>query len=195
LREIDSVSKLTAYFSRLPGVGKKTAGRYAYAVISMSAEDAGGFASSILEVKDKVRLCKTCGNFTDSDECEICRRRDSSTILVVKEPKDVSAIEKIGEYGGVYHILHGVLDPNNNVGPNEIRLKELVARLNGVSEVIVATNPDLLGEATAMYIARLLKPFGVRVSRIAHGLPVGAEIEYADELTLSRAILDRKTME
>ncbi|MDR2090942.1 MAG: recombination mediator RecR [Clostridiales bacterium] len=195
MREPDSVSRLTASFSKLPGVGRKTAGRYAYAVINMSAGDAAEFAAAIADVKASIRLCKTCGNFTDSDECEICRRRDRSTILVVKEPKDVSAIEKIGEYGGVYHILHGVLDPNNNIGPNEIRIRELVGRLNGVSEVIIATNPDLLGEATAMYIAKLLKPFGIKVSRIAHGLPVGAEIEYADELTLSRAISDRKTME
>jgi recombination protein RecR len=192
LREIDSVARLTGYFSKLPGVGKKTAGRYAYAVINMSDEEAEGFADAVSEVKRKVKLCKICGNFTDEDECEICRRRDRSVILVVKEPKDVAAIERAKEYGGVYHILHGVLDPNNGVGPDEIKIKELIMRLDGVKEVIVATNPDLLGEATALYIAKILKPFGVNVSRIAHGLPVGAEIEYADEMTLSRAIEDRK---
>ncbi|MDR1905923.1 MAG: recombination mediator RecR [Clostridiales bacterium] len=192
MREIDSVARLTGYFSKLPGVGKKTAGRYAYAVINMSDEEAEGFADAVSEVKRKVKLCKICGNFTDEDECEICRRRDRSVILVVKEPKDVAAIERAKEYGGVYHILHGVLDPNNGVGPDEIKIKELIMRLDGVKEVIVATNPDLLGEATALYIAKILKPFGVNVSRIAHGLPVGAEIEYADEMTLSRAIEDRK---
>jgi recombination protein RecR len=178
----------------MPGVGKKTAGRYAYAVINMPRDEAEEFSSAILDVKDKVRFCKTCGNFTDEDECEICRRRDGSVILVVKEPKDVTAIEKVREYSGVYHILHGVIDPNNNIGPDDIKIKELLVRLDGVSEVIVATNPDLLGEATAMYIAKLLKPFGVKVTRIAHGLPVGSEIEYADEMTLSRALSDRRTM-
>ncbi|MDR2046827.1 MAG: recombination mediator RecR [Clostridiales bacterium] len=192
MREIDSVAKLTGYFSSLPGVGRKTAARYAYAVINMSADDAAGFAAAILEVKEKIGLCRVCGNFTDADECEICRRRDHSVILVVKEPKDVAAIEKIGDYTGVYHILHGVLDPSNNVGPNEIRISGLLRRLDGAKEVIIATNPDLLGEATAMYIAKLIKPFGVKTSRIAHGLPVGAEIEYADAMTLSRAISDRK---
>jgi recombination protein RecR len=194
LREIDSVAKLAGYFSRLPGVGKKTAGRYAYAVINMSREDACGFSDAIAEVKEKVRFCKTCGDFTDEEECVVCRTRDASVILVVKEPKDVLAIEKVREYQGVYHVLHGVLDPNNNVGPEDIRIKELLPRLDGVKEIIVATNPDLLGEATAMYIARLLKNFDVTVTRIAHGLPVGSEIEYADEMTLSRALSDRKEM-
>ncbi|MDR3292894.1 MAG: recombination mediator RecR [Clostridiales bacterium] len=194
MREIDSVAKLAGYFSRLPGVGKKTAGRYAYAVINMSREDACGFSDAIAEVKEKVRFCKTCGDFTDEEECVVCRTRDASVILVVKEPKDVLAIEKVREYQGVYHVLHGVLDPNNNVGPEDIRIKELLPRLDGVKEIIVATNPDLLGEATAMYIARLLKNFDVTVTRIAHGLPVGSEIEYADEMTLSRALSDRKEM-
>ncbi|MDR1939527.1 MAG: recombination mediator RecR [Clostridiales bacterium] len=192
MRELDSVSRLAGHFSRLPGVGKKTAARYAYAVINMQKAEAEQFASAILDVKQSVGLCKICGNFTDADECEICRRRDSSVILVVKEPKDVAAIEKVREYGGVYHVLHGVLDPNNNIGPDDIRIKELLSRLDGVDEVIIATNPDLLGEATALYIAKILRPFGIKTSRIAHGLPVGAEIEYADEMTLSRAISDRK---
>ncbi|MDR3263690.1 MAG: recombination mediator RecR [Clostridiales bacterium] len=194
MRDIDSIAKLAGCFAKMPGVGKKTAGRYAYAVINMPRDEAEEFSSAILDVKDKVRFCKTCGNFTDEDECEICRRRDGSVILVVKEPKDVTAIEKVREYSGVYHILHGVIDPNNNIGPDDIKIKELLVRLDGVSEVIVATNPDLLGEATAMYIAKLLKPFGVKVTRIAHGLPVGSEIEYADEMTLSRALSDRRTM-
>lgn len=181
-------------FSKLPGVGKKTAQRYAYRVINMSESEARAFAEAILNVKKKVRYCKICGNFTEEEECEICKSRDKSVICVVKEPKDVIALEKLHEYKGVYHVLHGVIDPMNGVSPNDIRIRELLARIGegGVKEVIMATNPDVEGEATAMYIAKLLKPLGVTVTRLAHGIPIGSELEYTDEVTLARALLDRK---
>lgn len=181
-------------FSKLPGVGKKTAQRYAYKVISMSEAEARAFADAIVQVKRRVRFCSVCGNFTEEDVCYICKTRDKSTICVVKEPKDVIALEKLHEYKGVYHVLHGVIDPMNGVSPNDIRIRELLQRVNegGVKEVIMATNPDVEGEATAMYIAKLLKPLGVLVTRISRGVPVGSELEYADEVTLSRALLERK---
>ncbi len=181
-------------FSKLPGVGKKTAQRYAYRVINMSESEAREFAEAIINVKKKVRYCKVCGNFTEEEVCEICKTRDKSVICVVKEPKDVIALEKLHEYKGVYHVLHGVIDPMNGVSPNDIRIKELLARIaeGNVREVIMATNPDVEGEATAMYIAKLLKPLGVTVTRLAHGIPIGSELEYTDEVTLARALLDRK---
>lgn len=192
---IEPIGRLINQFSKLPGVGKKTAQRYAYKVISMSDAEASEFAESILNCKRKVRYCKTCGNFTEDDECAICRTRQSSTICVVKEPKDVIAMEKLHEFKGVYHVLHGVISPMDGVGPNDIRIKELLARVNGsVEEVIMATNPDVEGEATAMYIAKLLKPLGVNVTRLAHGIPVGGELEYTDEVTLSRALSERKSI-
>ena len=183
-------------FSKLPGVGKKTAQRYAYKVIGMSESEARAFADAIVNAKRKVRFCSVCGNFTESDVCEICRTRDASQICVVKEPKDVIALEKLHEYKGVYHVLHGVIDPMNGVTPNDIRIKELLARVGegGVKEVIMATNPDVEGEATAMYIVKLLKPLGVTVTRLARGVPVGSELEYADEVTLSRALIERKAI-
>lgn len=192
---IEPIGRLINQFSKLPGVGKKTAQRYAYKVISMSDAEAAEFTESILNCKRKVRYCKTCGNFTEDDECAICRTRQSSTICVVKEPKDVIAMEKLHEFKGVYHVLHGVISPMDGVGPNDIRIKELLARVNGsVEEVIMATNPDVEGEATAMYIAKLLKPLGVNVTRLAHGIPVGGELEYTDEVTLSRALSERKSI-
>ncbi len=192
---IEPIGRLINQFSKLPGVGKKTAQRYAYKVIAMSDAEAAEFAESILNCKRKVRYCKTCGNFTEDDECAICRTRQSSTICVVKEPKDVIAMEKLHEFKGVYHVLHGVISPMDGVGPNDIRIKELLARVNGsVEEVIMATNPDVEGEATAMYIAKLLKPLGVNVTRLAHGIPVGGELEYTDEVTLSRALSERKSI-
>ncbi len=193
---IEPIGRLINEFSKLPGVGRKTAQRYAYKVISMSEPEAAAFAEAIVGVKRRVRLCKVCGNFTETDVCEICRSRDGSQICVVKEPKDVIALEKLHEYRGVYHVLHGVIDPMNGVGPNDIRVKELLARVNegGVKEVIMATNPDVEGEATAMYIAKLLKPLGVTVTRIAHGVPIGSELEYADEVTLARALVERKEL-
>ena len=192
MNNIESVTKLTAYFATLPGVGGKTAARYAYHVINMGKEEAIGFSEAIIAVKENVMLCKTCGNFTDKDECDICSLRDPGTICVVKEPKDVLAIEKIKEYKGVYHVLHGTLNPIKNIGPNDINIKNLVLRAAGADEIIMATNTDVEGEATAMYIAKLLKPSGIRITRIAHGIPVGSNIEYADEMTLMRAIADRK---
>ncbi len=192
---IEPIGRLINQFSKLPGVGKKTAQRYAYKIIGMSEAEARQFAESILYCKQKVRYCKVCGNFTENEVCDICARRDGSVICVVKEPKDVIAMEKLHEFKGVYHVLHGVISPMDGVGPNDIRIKELLARIDGgVKEVIMATNPDVEGEATAMYIARLIKPLGVNVTRLAHGLPVGGELEYADEVTLSRALSERKSI-
>ncbi len=193
---IEPIGRLMNEFSKLPGVGKKTAQRYAYRVINMTESEAHAFAEAILGVKRKVRFCKVCGNFTEEEVCEICKKRDKSVICVVKEPKDVIALEKVHEYKGVYHVLHGVIDPMNGVTPNDIRIKELLLRVNegGVSEVIMATNPDVEGEATAMYLAKLLKPLGIKVTRISRGVPIGSELEYADEVTLARALLERKVL-
>ena len=162
----------------------------------MSESDARAFADAIVNVKRKVRYCKVCGNFTEEDVCEVCRTRDKGIICVVKEPKDVAAIEKLHEFKGVYHVLHGVIDPMEGVGPNDIRIKELLARIGEgeVKEVIVATNPDVSGDATAMYLARLIKPLGVTVTRLAHGIPVGSEIEYTDDVTLTRAFIERNAL-
>lgn len=189
---IEPIGRLINQFTKLPGVGKKTAQRYAYKIIDMSPEEARAFAESILDCKKKVRYCSVCGNFSEEETCEICKKRDHSIICVVKEPKDVIALEKLREYKGVYHVLHGVISPMDGIGPNDIRIKELLARVGGVSEVIIATNPDVEGDATAMYIAKLLKPLGVTVTRLAHGIPIGGEIEYTDEVTLSRAFIERK---
>ena len=191
---IEPIGRLMNEFSKLPGVGKKTAQRYAYRIIDMSEGEARAFADAIVNAKRKVHYWKVCGNFTEEDVCDVCKTRDKSIVCVVKEPKDVIALEKLHEFKGVYHVLHGVIDPMNGVSPNDIRIKELLARVNGgdVKEVIMATNPDVEGEATAMYIAKILKPLGVKVTRIAHGVPIGSELEYTDEVTLSRALLDRK---
>lgn len=190
---IEPIGKLINQFTKLPGVGKKTAQRYAYKIIDMSPEDAKAFAESILDCKKKVRYCSVCGNFSEEETCDICKKRDHNVICVVKEPKDVIALEKLREYKGVYHVLHGVISPMDGIGPNDIRIKELLARVGGgVTEVIIATNPDVEGDATAMYIAKLLKPLGVTVTRLAHGIPIGGEIEYTDEVTLSRAFIERK---
>ena len=194
MQYIEPIQKLIAEFTKLPGVGLKTATRYAYSIINMSLEDVQNFADTIMDVKENVRYCKVCGNYTDKEVCEICENRDKSIICVVKEPKDVIAFEKLKDYKGVYHILHGTLNPLMGIGANDIRIKELLSRLDGVSEVIMATNSDVEGEATAMYIARLVKPLGIKVTRLAHGIPIGSDIEYADETTLSRALLDRREM-
>ena len=190
---IESIGKLVNEFSKLPGVGKKTAQRYAYKVIDMTESEAREFADAIIGVKRKVRYCSVCGNFTEQDVCGICKTRDHGVICVVKEPKDVAAIEKLHEFKGVYHVLHGTIDPMAGVGPNDIRIRELLARLNEreVKEVIVATNPDVSGDATAMYLAKLIKPFDIPVTRLAHGIPIGSEIEYTDEVTLARAFVER----
>lgn len=191
---IEPIAKLVNHFQKLPSVGQKTAQRYAYKIINMSREEAEAFAAAIIAVKDEVRYCGECGNFTDIEPCAVCRSRSHGTICVVKEPKDVTAMEKVRDYKGVYHVLHGVISPMDGIGPNDIRIKELLSRVNcgGVNEVIVATNPDVEGEATAIYIARLLKPLGVKVTRPAQGISIGAELEYADEVTLTRAIENRK---
>ncbi len=193
---IEPIGRLINEFSKLPGVGKKTAQRYAYKIIDMTESDARAFAEAIIGVKRKVKYCKVCGNFTEEDTCAICRARDPSLICVVKEPKDVAAIEKLHEFKGVYHVLHGVIDPLAGVGPNDIRIRELLARLQagGVKEVIVATNPDVSGDATAMYLAKLIKPFDVAVTRLAHGIPIGSEIEYTDDVTLARAFVERTNL-
>ena len=191
---IEPIGRLINEFSKLPGVGKKTAQRYAYRVIDMPEEEARAFADAILSAKRKVHYCKVCGNFTEGDVCDICKERDGRTICVVKEPKDVIALEKLREYRGVYHVLHGVINPMEGVGPNDIRIRELLARVGEgkVEEVILATNPDVEGDATALYIAKLIKPLGVRVTRLSRGIPVGSEIEYTDDVTLSRAFNERK---
>ncbi len=195
---IEIIAKLINKFSKLPGVGMRTAQRYAYSVINMSASEVAEFAESMLSVKEKIAYCTVCGNFTEKgdDPCGICRARDASLICVVKEPKDVLAMERMRGYRGVYHVLHGTINPLEGKGPDDIRIKELLKRVTGgaVSEVVIATNPDVEGEATAAYIARLLKTFGVKVTRIAQGVSMGSELEYTDEVTLSRAFEDRKTI-
>ena len=193
---IEPIGKLINEFSKLPGVGKKTAQRYAYKIIDMPESEARAFADAILGVKRKLKYCKVCGNFTEEETCAVCRTRDHSLICVVKEPKDVAAIEKLHEFKGVYHVLHGVIDPLSGIGPNDIRIRELLSRLQEgtVKEVIVATNPDVSGDATAMYLAKLIKPFDVTVTRLAHGIPIGSEIEYTDDVTLARAFVERNKM-
>lgn len=194
MKYIEPLAKLIAELSKLPSVGEKTAARYAYAILEASDEDVNALVDAIKAVREKVHFCSVCGNFTEGDVCEICATRKPTTICVVKEPRDVTALEKVKGYEGVYHVLHGVISPIDRVGPDDIRIKELLARLDGVEEVILATNPDVEGEATAMYIARLIKPLGIKVTRIARGLPEGSVIEYADEGTLMRALNSRITL-
>ncbi len=191
---IESIEKLTNAFNKLGGVGKKTASRYAYSVISMPEEQAKEFADAILRVKKEVQYCEICGNFTDVQPCSICASRHSHIICVVKEPKDIIALEKLKNTDYVYHVLHGVINPMQNIGPNDIRIKELLSRVNSgnVEEVVMATNPDVEGEATAMYIAKLLKPLNIKVTRIAQGISMGSDLEFADEVTLEKAMQDRK---
>lgn len=194
INQIEPIARLINEFSKLPGVGKRTAERYAYHIIKSSDEQAKNFADSIMNIKSKIKFCEVCGNYTESSPCKICRERSNKVICVVKEPKDAIAIEKTGGFKGQYHILHGTINPLAGIGPNQIRIKELLSRMVDPEnqEVIIATNPDVEGEATAMYIARLLKPLGVKVSRIAQGVSMGSDIEYADEVTLTKAIADRK---
>ncbi len=193
---IEPIGKLINEFTKLPGVGAKTAQRFAYKIINMSDEEAQAFAEAIINAKKQVKYCSVCGNYSETELCDICKERPSETICVVKEPKDVIALEKAHEFNGVYHVLHGTLSPLDGIGPNQIRIKELLERVQkgGVKEVIMATNPDVEGEATAMYIATLLKPLGIKVTRLAHGIAVGTDIEYADVSSLSRAIIDRRTI-
>ena len=191
-----ALQNLADQFARLPGIGGKTAQRLAFYVLSMDGEQAQEFADAILEAKRTVRSCPVCQNLTDRELCPICDddTRDHSLICVVAEAKDVIAMERSREFRGVYHVLHGVISPLNNISQNDIRIRELLQRIGkgGVREVIMATNPDTEGEATAMYISRLLRPMEVRVTRLAYGVPVGSQLEYADEVTLSRALEGRQ---
>lgn len=193
-----ALERLSEQFARLPGIGSKTAQRLAFQVLSMPQEQAQEFADAILDAKRSIHTCPVCQNLTDEDMCPICadETRDHSTICVVAEPRDVIAMERSREYTGVYHVLHGVISPLNHVGPDDIRIRELLARLQdgSVQEVIMATNPDTEGEATAMYLSRLLRPIGVKVTRLAYGIPVGSQLEYADEVTLLRALEGRREM-
>lgn len=192
MKEIKSIATLAGCFSALPGVGKKTALRYSYAVIDMTDAQVDAFCAALKEVKNSVKLCSVCGNYTDRDVCEICASRKSDRICVVAYPKDVAAIEKSGAFDGVYHVLHGTLSPIDNRMPDDLNIKSLLGRLSAASEVIIATNPDVEGEATAVYLARLVKPLGVKVTRIAQGISMGSELEYTDAVTISQA-LDRRT--
>lgn len=195
---IEPINTLVAQLARLPGVGTKSAQRLAYFILEMPETGARELASSIVRAKETVRYCPICGNYTDVEPCAICsdRERTDETLCVVEDPRDVFAMEKLREYRGKYHVLHGALSPTDGIGPDDIRLKELVARVDAgnVREVIIATNPDIKGEATASYIARLLKPKGVRVTRIAHGVPIGGNLEYVDEMTLLKAVEGRREM-
>lgn len=192
---IPPLARLIDEFARMPGVGKRSAARMAFHVLKMSEKEAGSLASAILDAKKNIKYCSVCCNLTDTDPCSICssERRDGSIICVVENPRDVIALENTHEFKGLYHVLHGVISPMDGMGPEDIRIKELVPRINdNVKEVIVATNPTVEGEATSMYISKLLKPLGVKVTRIAHGLPVGGDLEYADEITLTRAMEGRR---
>lgn len=192
------LSKLINEFAKLPGIGGKTAQRLAFHVLSLDDNEAMALANSIIDAKKSMKYCSICGNLTDEDPCKICsdKSRDGSVICVVESPKDVVAMEKIKEFNGLYHVLHGAISPMEGIGPEDINLKSLIVRLqeNDVNEIIVATNPNIEGEATAMYIARLVKPSGIKVSRIAHGIPVGGDLEYTDEITLLKAIEGRKEL-
>lgn len=192
MNNIDSMERLIYSFSKLPGVGRKTAERYAYRILDLSEEDVEIFSQSLLDAKKNIKFCKECGNFTEEEVCSICSKRNSDVVCVVKEPKDIVAIEKAKNSNYIYHVLHGTISPLENRGPNDIRIKELVARVDKFKEVIIATNPDVEGEVTANYIAKLLKPLGVKVTRLATGIQMGSDLQYADEVTLTKALEDRK---
>ena len=189
------LTELIAQFERLPGIGRKTAQRLAYNILEQPPERAEKFAEALVNARRKIHFCKVCQGLTDKEVCDICddSRRDRSVICVVAEPKDVMAFERTREYTGIYHVLHGVISPLDGIGPDQLRIKELMARLGSgeVNEIIMATNPTVEGEATASYISRLVKPMGIKVTRLAYGIPVGGDLEYADEFTLARAIEGR----
>ena len=194
-----SLNKLINELGKLPGIGGKTAQRLAFHVLSLTDREAETLAEAIVDAKRSMHYCSVCGNLTDKDVCGICSdgSRDRSVICVVETPQDVMAMERIREYKGTYHVLHGAISPAEGIGPADINLKSLIERLQGntdVEEVIIATNPNIEGEATAMYIARLLKPAGIKVTRIAHGIPVGGDLEYADEVTLLKAVEGRREL-
>ena len=189
------LTELINQFSRLPGIGKKTAQRLAFSIIEQPKENAQKFAEALINAREKIHFCKCCQALTDKELCSICddSRRDSAVICVVEDPKDVLAFEKTREFNGVYHVLHGVISPLDGIGPDKLKIKELMARLsdNKVQEIIMATNPTVEGEATASYISRLVKPMGIKVTRLAYGIPVGGDLQYADEYTLARALEGR----
>lgn len=194
----EPIAKLIDAFSRLPGIGPKTAARLAFFVLRMKEDEVIEFAKALVNVKRNLTYCSVCCNITDTDPCRICadKTRDVSVICAVQEPKDVVAMERTREFAGQYHVLHGAISPIEGLGPDDIRIAELVRRLGDerVQELILATNPNIEGEATAMYLSRLVKPFGIKVTRIAHGLPVGGDLEYADEVTLSKALEGRREL-
>ncbi|MBI4734309.1 MAG: recombination protein RecR [Rubrobacteridae bacterium] len=192
------VATLIEELSKLPGIGPKSAQRLAFYILKSSVDDAKKLSRAIDEVKDKIHFCEECFNVTDQVRCEFCRNgdRDATVVCVVEEPKDIVAVEKTGEFKGLYHVLQGAISPIDGIGPDDIRVKELLKRLGerGSQEIIIATNPNIEGEATAMYLAKLVKPLGIKVTRIASGLPVGGDLEYADEVTLGRALEGRREM-
>ena len=192
------LARLINEMSKLPGIGTKTAQRLSFYILSLKDKEAEQLASAILTAKKEMKYCSVCGNLTDEDPCAICsdKSRKADTICVVESPKDVMAMERIREYNGLYHVLHGVISPMEGIGPEDINLMSLLKRLqaNDIKELIIATNPNIEGEATAMYIARLVKPSGIKVSRIAHGIPVGGDLEYADEVTLLKAMEGRREL-
>ena len=190
-----AIEKLIEEFAKLPGIGKKTAQRLTLYVLNLPKDEVEEFSNALVKARGTIKYCSVCGNFTDSDPCAICGNpsRDKTQICVVEQPKDIMTMEKVKDYNGVYHVLHGNISPMQGRGPQDIRLRELVSRMNGnIKEVIVATNPNIEGEATAMYISKILKPLDVKVTRIAAGIPVGGDLEYADEVTLSKALEGRK---
>lgn len=196
--QIEPISRMVNQLSRLPGIGQKTAQRLAYHIISLPEEQVKELAVAIFNGKKQTCLCEVCGNYADQDRCAVCRddSRHGGELCVVKDPRDVAAIERMRDYHGLYHVLHGTISPMDGVGPDDIHIRELLTRLGSgqITEVILATNPDIEGEATAAYISRLIKPMGIKVTRIAHGVPVGGDLEYTDEVTLSRAIEGRREM-
>ncbi len=191
-----SMTQLIEQFTKLPGIGRKTAQRLAFHVISMTKEDVHSLAKAIVSAKENIRYCKTCTNLTDKETCNICsdKRRNPELICVVEDPRDVVAMERTKEFKGYYHVLHGAISPLEGIGPEDINIKELLTRIGSqtIEEIIIATNPNIEGEATAMYISKLLKPIGIKVTRIAHGIPVGGDLEYADEITLAKALEGRR---
>lgn len=195
-QNVAPLAKLIEQFERMPGIGRKSAQRLAFYILNLQKEEVKAFSDTILQAHEKIRRCRICNDLTDDELCSVCKNpsRDKSIICVVEDSRDVVAFERTHEYGGVYHVLHGVISPMNNIGPEDITVKELISRLGGdeVKEVIMATNPTVEGEATAMYISRLIKPLGLNVTRLAYGVPVGADLEYADEITLSRALEGRR---
>lgn len=192
------IQRLLEELERLPGIGPKSAQRIAYWLLTAERADAGRLAAAIVDVKEAIRFCERCYNFSESELCAICsdHERDARTVCVVEEPRDLAAVERTGEYRGLYHVLHGAISPIDGIGPEQLRVHELITRLGteDIAEVVIATNPNVEGETTALYLARLIKPLGIRVTRIASGLPVGGDLEFADEVTLGRALEARREM-